>query len=39
MESGFYWYATAVIACTLLVCVCMRDTAAKSKIDEEARTQ
>lgn len=37
MESTFYWYATAVIACTLLVCWFMRDTKATSKIDEDAR--
>jgi MHS family alpha-ketoglutarate permease-like MFS transporter len=35
MESGFYWYATAVIACTLVVCWFMRDTSAQSKIDAE----
>ncbi|MGV7207434.1 MFS transporter [Oxalobacteraceae bacterium A2-2] len=39
MESGFYWYATAVMACTLLVCLCMRDTAARSKIDAETQTR
>jgi len=39
MESGFYWYATAVIACTLLVCWFMRDTAKQSKIDAEMRGQ
>lgn len=37
MESGFYWYATAVIACTLLVCWFMRDTAKQSEIDAEMR--
>lgn len=36
LESGFYWYATAVIACTLVVCWFMRDTAAHSRIDAEA---
>ena len=36
-ESGFYWYATAVIACTLLVYVFMRDTKKTSHIDAEAR--
>jgi MHS family alpha-ketoglutarate permease-like MFS transporter len=36
MESGFYWYATAVIACTLLVNLMMRDTRRHSKIDAEA---
>ncbi|MBV8618188.1 MAG: MFS transporter [Curvibacter sp.] len=35
IESGFYWYATAVIACTLLVCWCMRDTRSTSLIDAE----
>lgn len=35
LESGFYWYATAVIACTLIVCWCMRDTRRTSKIDAE----
>jgi len=39
MESGFYWYTTAVIACTLVVCWFMRDTGAQSKIDAEARVQ
>lgn len=37
LESGFYWYATGVIACTLLVCLRMRDTAANSQIDAEER--
>ncbi|MBB6133793.1 MHS family alpha-ketoglutarate permease-like MFS transporter [Massilia aurea] len=37
LESGFYWYVTSVIACTLVVCWFMRDTASSSKIDEEAR--
>ena len=39
LESGFYWYTTAVIACTLVVCWFMRDTGALSKIDAEARGQ
>jgi len=39
LESGFYWYTTAVIACTLVVCCFMRDTGAQSKIDAEARGQ
>jgi len=34
-ESGFYWYATAVIACTLLVALFMRDTKRVSAIDKE----
>lgn len=37
LESGFYWYTTAVIACTLLVCWFMRDTRKGSLIDAEAR--
>ncbi|WP_198117592.1 MFS transporter [Massilia rhizosphaerae] len=37
LESGFYWYATAVIACTLAVCWFMRDFSAQSKIDAETR--
>ncbi len=36
MESGFYWYATAVIACSLLVYVLMRDTRRHSRIDAES---
>jgi MHS family alpha-ketoglutarate permease-like MFS transporter len=35
-ESGFYWYATAVIACSLLVYLGMRDTRRHSRIDAEA---
>jgi MHS family alpha-ketoglutarate permease-like MFS transporter len=38
MESGFYWYATAVIACTLVVYIFMRDTRKTSRIDEEERS-
>ncbi|MDR7268192.1 MHS family alpha-ketoglutarate permease-like MFS transporter [Pelomonas saccharophila] len=38
LESGFYWYATAVIACSLLVYVLMRDTRRHSRIDAEAAT-
>lgn len=37
-ESGFYWYATVVIACTLLVAVFMRDTKRVSAIDKELLT-
>ena len=37
LESGFYWYTTGVIACTLLVCWFMRDTGQRSLIDAEAR--
>lgn len=36
MESGFYWYASAVIACSLLVYLTMRDTRRHSMIDAEA---
>ncbi|NCT82238.1 MAG: MFS transporter [Comamonadaceae bacterium] len=36
IESGFYWYATAVIACSLLVYLLMRDTRRHSRIDAEA---
>ena len=32
LESGFYWYVTACIACSLLVYVCMRDTRTHSRI-------
>ncbi|SHN06174.1 MFS transporter, MHS family, alpha-ketoglutarate permease [Duganella sacchari] len=35
MESAFYWYASAVMACTLVVCWYMRDTGATSRIDAE----
>ena len=34
-EGGFYWYASAVIFCTLLVNVLMRDTKKLSTIDAE----
>jgi len=36
-EGGFYWYASGVICCTLLVYVFMRDTKKHSHIDAEAR--
>jgi MHS family alpha-ketoglutarate permease-like MFS transporter len=36
-ESGFYWYATTVIACTLLVVVFMRDTGRESAIERELK--
>ncbi|MBS0347586.1 MAG: MFS transporter [Proteobacteria bacterium] len=39
LESGFYWYATVVIGCTLLVCWFMRDTRASSLIEAEAQLQ
>ncbi len=35
-ESGFYWYATVVIACSLMVTWMMRDTRKHSMIDREA---
>ena len=35
MENGFYWYVTAVIACTLLVYIGTRDTRKHSQIDAE----
>lgn len=35
MENGFYWYTTAVLACTLVVYLSMRDTQKYSRIDEE----
>jgi MFS transporter, MHS family, alpha-ketoglutarate permease len=36
-ESGFYWYSTAIIGCSLLVYAGMRDTKKQSAIDAEAR--
>jgi MHS family alpha-ketoglutarate permease-like MFS transporter len=36
-ESGFYYYATAVIFCSLLVYFVMPDTKAASELDKEAR--
>jgi len=35
MESGFYWYASAVIGATLVVYVSMRETRRTSRIDAE----
>lgn len=35
MESGFYWYVTACIACSLLVYVLMPDTRKHSRIDHD----
>lgn len=35
MESGFYWYVTACIGCSLLVYVNMKDTRANSRITED----
>ena len=37
LESGFYWYATAIIFCSLLVYFLMPDTKKTSLIDAEAR--
>ena len=34
METGFYWYVTACIACSLLVYVFMKDTAKHSRIED-----
>jgi MFS transporter, MHS family, alpha-ketoglutarate permease len=36
-EGGFYWYATAIIGCSLLVYAGMRDTRKESAIDAEAK--
>jgi MHS family alpha-ketoglutarate permease-like MFS transporter len=35
MESGFYWYVTGCIACSLLVYALMKDTKAHSLIDRD----
>lgn len=35
MESGFYWYVTACIACSLAVYVWMPDTRKTSRIDRD----
>lgn len=35
MESGFYWYVTACIACSLIVYVTMKDTKTHSLIDRD----
>ncbi|GAA4855592.1 MFS transporter [Luteimonas vadosa] len=35
MESGFYWYVTACIACSLVVYVLMPDTKRTSRIDRD----
>lgn len=35
MESGYYWYVTACIACSLLVYVFMKDTRDNSRIDTD----
>jgi len=36
-ESGFYWYATAVIACSLVVALFTRDTKSTSAIDQDVQ--
>ena len=38
MESGFYWYVTACIACSLAVYVWMPDTRTHSRIDADSAT-
>jgi MHS family alpha-ketoglutarate permease-like MFS transporter len=38
IEAGFYWYASAVIGCTLAVVVFMRDTKKHSAIDLDLLT-
>jgi len=35
LETGFYWYVTACIACSLIVYVLMPDTRRTSKIDQD----
>ncbi len=35
MESGFYWYVTAMIACSLLVYLRMPETQRESRILED----
>ncbi len=35
METGYYWYVTACIACSLLVYVFMKDTRTHSRIDTD----
>lgn len=35
IESGFYWYVTACIACSLLVYVFMKDTKQHSQMDRD----
>ncbi|MCR9191361.1 MAG: MFS transporter [Gammaproteobacteria bacterium] len=37
MESGFYWYVTACIACSLLVYIFMKDTSKSSKIEQSEK--
>ncbi|WP_139807693.1 MFS transporter, partial [Phytopseudomonas flavescens] len=35
MESGFYWYVTGCIACSLLVYITMKDTRTHSRMNED----
>jgi MHS family alpha-ketoglutarate permease-like MFS transporter len=35
MESGFYWYVTGCIACSLLVYATMKDTRTHSRINTD----
>lgn len=37
MESGFFWYVTACIACSLIVYIFMRDTSEASMIEKSER--
>ncbi len=37
MESGFYWYVTACIACSLLVYIFMKDTRESSMIEKSEK--
>lgn len=37
MESGFFWYVTACIACSLIVYIFMRDTRESSMIEKSER--
>ena len=39
MESGFYWYVTACIGCSLLVYIFMRDTKESSTIEKSEKPQ
>lgn len=35
MESGFYWYVTACIACSLIVYLIMPDTRSHSRMADD----
>ena len=35
METGYYWYVTACIACSLLVYATMKDTRKHSRIETD----